>query len=749
MGTVEKPPFLSLRWRLTLPLFGIALVVATLGAFVLGQNLGGSFEGPQMNLLRQSSQGISTQAAVVYERDRTEAQRIAFTAGVAEAAVNRSANDLQPILESSARLAGLDSVAVTDVAGMEILGLRRTQQGEVITYAISVDTDLRLQSVVRSVLDEGFVGASGLLQTPSGVMVYTAVPLTSADTRIGVVLVGRQLDTLLAELKTYGAVELALYGSDGALMDSTVMAAGQSAETAQMPISQFQEALTASDNLMVRTVNLNSAPYQAAYFPLRYGPETLGVLGAFALDSVPAMTQSGRQLTGLVLATLTAAVLVGLFVALNYQVIFRLAQVSTVAQALSKGELSARTQMQPTDELGAAGHALDQFALAVQKRQDAMRLMLRRQRREAEYLMNALEALPDGVVVQDAEGRVMVMNERARDLLGSQPDFSSTELDQLKLAFPATMGTAVAPGLYLLGDPRRLERNGRLLNAQAAALTNFASERVGTVFLMRDVTHEVRREQMHELLLKRLEQDVQTPLSSVVRQEALTYPLSETARSLSRHAVALQKLIGEMREMTLPDMPSLREQRPLHLDTLVWRVANEWRQVAIAAGLTLEVTIEKRGLWVLGDERRLRWAIGNLLDNAIKYTLPGGKLTLEVNGEHQGSAMMRVRDNGVGILADELPHVFTRYFRGTPTTPDGQIIRVPGMGQGLTSAKQIFDTHGGQIQIKSRPGVGSAVYFLLPLTAGIGYELPQFEGDSDALEGETVRLPEKQPLNRP
>jgi signal transduction histidine kinase len=209
---------------------------------------------------------------------------------------------------------------------------------------------------------------------------------------------------------------------------------------------------------------------------------------------------------------------------------------------------------------------------------------------------------------------------------------------------------------------------------------------------------------------------------------------------MSRQAVTLQKMIIDLRELSNVDAGSVkRRQRALRLETLVWSVANEWRQVAQANELTLHVIIERQGLYVLGDEKRLRWAIGNLIDNAIKYTVAGGALTLEIKEESESMANLRIRDNGVGIIKDELTKVFTRFFRGTPIKPNGDVIRTPGMGQGLHIAKQIFESHGGRIQIKSAVGIGTAVYMALPLTAPIGMELPQFQADMD---GETVQLSE-------
>jgi signal transduction histidine kinase len=215
--------------------------------------------------------------------------------------------------------------------------------------------------------------------------------------------------------------------------------------------------------------------------------------------------------------------------------------------------------------------------------------------------------------------------------------------------------------------------------------------------------------------------------------------ISRFAREMARNAIALQKLVVEMRDLStdLTMRPLSRTQRQLPLETLIWAVANEWRQVAQAENLRLDVQIEKPGLYVLGDERRLRWAIGNIVDNAIKYTPSGGALSLEIKDEEDGMARLRIRDNGVGIQPDELAHVFTRFYRGTPTTADGDVIHVPGTGQGLSVARQIIEAHGGRIHLKSAQGVGTAVYFTLPLTSPVSIELPYLNTD---MEGETVRL---------
>jgi signal transduction histidine kinase len=731
----KKTPFVSLRWRFLLPIFVVVLISAMSGAYYLGSRLTGSMEIPQLNILLESSRAIADRAAVLYDRDRAEAERIAFTNGVTEMIVNGQSRKLQLLLEGSARLAELDSLIVTNARGEEVLGLLRGE-GESQDYTVSTGTDLSAEEIFQSAANEDFPGTTAVLRTPSGLMLYTAMPVNDGKNLAGVALVGRRLTTVLDELQASGMADVALYGHDAALLQTTL----ELDSVNGLPIAPelFSQALTTTPSQVpVKETQIGQALYQTAYFPFQFGPDTLGVVAAYIPNSIPFVTEIGRQLTSLVMASIAGVIVVAVFLAINMMVIRRINRVTDTAQSLTAGNSFVRTNMKPADEIGAMGQALDQYANYVQERQDTLRGSLRRQRREVEHLTAVLESMPDGIIVQDLDGRVILMNQQAKKLLGSQRVFRSAGFHELTGSVSDTLGTSITPGLYSLGDPHRVELDGKMLSAQVAAVIDFSNIRVGTVIVVRDITPDVRRERAYDTVLTRMERELQKPLPETAATTS-QQPVNTLARELSRHAVALQKLVVEMRDLNMTDAPVVREgQRPLHLETLMWTCANEWRQVATANNLMLDVVIEKKGLYILGDERRLRWAIGNILDNAIKYTLPGGKLTLEIKGEGEGRAHLRVRDNGVGIAAEELQHVFTRFYRGVPAAENGRVVFMPGMGQGLSIAKQIIEAHGGMIQIKSKPGVGTAVYFTLPLTSPVTMELPHLQMD---MEGETVRL---------
>ena len=122
-------------------------------------------------------------------------------------------------------------------------------------------------------------------------------------------------------------------------------------------------------------------------------------------------------------------------------------------------------------------------------------------------------------------------------------------------------------------------------------------------------------------------------------------------------------------------------------------------------------------LVVLGDEQRLRWAFGHILQNAVRYTEPGGHLVvrLGLDPQYPGYIAVHFSDSGVGISDKDLPHVFERFYRGEPRTAEGKLLDPRGLGQGLFVAKTVAEAHGGMITARSQQGKGSTFIMLLPM----------------------------------
>ena len=687
MSTAQKTQtrFVSLRWRLILPTFVIVLVLTMISAYIVARSLPSSADMSRVSILFNTGRAVSDRAGALYNQQQGNAQQLAAMPEVAAALNSRNSDDLHNLTENFARRADLDSVIVTDANGQDVYGLLRDSSGN---YA-----PVTLQAVQPRVL-------------------FVSTPITLNGSVIGTVLAGRTLTSWLDDVRAGAAAEVAVY-QQKRLSATTV---------GSLPGELPEQYIQTSTGEPFQALQLNGSPYLGAYFALG---NTGSVIAVFVPDNAPFAAEAGQQLIALTLATVAAGIVITIFVMTNL-FLERINRVKLVAEALAEGDYSVRTNMTPTDEIGALGRALDVYTDRVQQRHDTLRASLRRQRREIEHLNAVLESLPDGVVIEDLDGNVTFINDRAKKLIGEGHNFfKRAELREITAAVTDTLGPAYAPGLYSLGTPQRMELDGKMLRVQSFAVMSLADQRVGTVIMVRDVTVEFQREQAHAAMLDRMA-DVAQPNSEVA-----------ISQQIRRNIGALQKLIVEMREMVGSNDAQLVQQaaRSLPLDTLVWAVANEWKQVAQAANLTMTVTIDRPGLQIVGDERRLRWALGNIIDNAIKYTPPGGKISLEIKDEEDGYARLRVRDNGVGIAADELPQVFTRFYRGTPVSVTGRALRVPGTGQGLTIARQIIETHGGRIYLRSSPGVGTAVYFTLPMAVGEGQMA--YEGD---MEEETMRV---------
>jgi signal transduction histidine kinase len=147
--------------------------------------------------------------------------------------------------------------------------------------------------------------------------------------------------------------------------------------------------------------------------------------------------------------------------------------------------------------------------------------------------------------------------------------------------------------------------------------------------------------------------------------------------------------------------------RPTDLVALARRTAARHQNAAQRRVLVQTDLPELLGVW---DEPRLERVISNLLSNAIKYSPDGSEVVVGIAAEANQWAVLSVRDQGIGIPSDELPHVFEQFYRAANADPGAK-----GVGVGLASARQIVEQHGGMIGVASTPGSGSTFTVRLPL----------------------------------
>ncbi len=173
----------------------------------------------------------------------------------------------------------------------------------------------------------------------------------------------------------------------------------------------------------------------------------------------------------------------------------------------------------------------------------------------------------------------------------------------------------------------------------------------------------------------------------------------------------LARLIDDLRTLSLAEAGQL----PLHLEPvdlaeLIADVVTSFSGQAESAGVALQPDVSTSPLMVTADADRLDQVLGNLVANALRYTPPGGTISISAQPLDDG-ARIRISDTGAGIPPDDLPYIFDRFWRGdrARTRVDGS-----GSGLGLAIARQLVQAHGGRIRVESRIGQGTAFTIELP-----------------------------------
>ena len=275
-------------------------------------------------------------------------------------------------------------------------------------------------------------------------------------------------------------------------------------------------------------------------------------------------------------------------------------------------------------------------------------------------------------------------------------------------------------------DDRRLQVQvsafrGDWLLALGAALTALALL-VLAVRTRRDVVwsrrlatqrHDAVRER--QLLLSRLDHELKNPLTAMRAATANVVALGAGPgsdaglRSIEEQVLRLSRLTGDLRKIADVESNPV-DRHPVDVADLVADAVEVLREQPGAGEREIRVDLPQAP-WplpaVLGDGDLLSLAVGNLLDNALKYTPPGGRVEVRAR-ESGGDVVIEVADTGAGIAAEDLPHVWDTLYRGSRTRA------VPGSGLGLPLVRAVAERHGGEVTVESRTGRGTVVRLRLP-----------------------------------
>ncbi|MDD2762904.1 MAG: ATP-binding protein [Opitutaceae bacterium] len=334
-----------------------------------------------------------------------------------------------------------------------------------------------------------------------------------------------------------------------------------------------------------------------------------------------------------------------------------------------------------------------------------------------------LGSLQEAVLIVDAENRILLANKalqtifpRAKDILNQRLEIVLHSVAFLNYVEAVRSGRAQPQH-----ELEFIEGTVSLwLEVTGALVTPLNGDRGSwALFVLHDITRQKELEGIRKDFVANVSHELRTPLSIIKGYiETLvdghrSMPIEDRERflqTIQRHTERLNSLLEDL--LTLSRLESINPG--LHCEStvladLIAGLVDDIRGRPSAGGHLLSFAVEPAIGSVLVDPLKISQVCANLLDNALKYTPSGSRI--DVSARLQGNEVeVCVRDNGPGIPAADIPHIFERFYR----VDKGRSREKGGTGLGLSIVKHIVQLHGGRVWMESELGKGTAFYFTLP-----------------------------------
>jgi two-component system phosphate regulon sensor histidine kinase PhoR len=480
---------------------------------------------------------------------------------------------------------------------------------------------------------------------------------------------------------------------------------------------EFATALTGKTGESERRSATLGIPFLYVAVPISGGAVRL----AYPLSDVEAVqSQVHRRL----LWGSTLALFIALLIAATASVWTsrRLERIVDVAARIEQGDLHARVEDSPLDEIGRVAAAIDKTAGQVERSFAAVRSS----QRQLETLLNSMQ---DAVIAVSSDGLVQWANQPMDRLVPQHarlnapvvetirdPDFlaavkAATTSKQVK----TTRATSIVPG--------------RAYDVTAAPLPDG-----GAVAVLRDLTETERVEKTRRDFIANVSHELRTPLTSIQGYAETLLDLNSDNNDSSRefleiirkNAARMARLTEDLLTLARVESGETRfETEPVPPIELLHDAEESFREIARSQEVELQIvgldtaeTSSKNGSLeslaaVRADREAIHQVFSNLIDNAMKYGRAGGRILLGARPAERGiefGVQFYVQDFGAGIASEHLPRLFERFYR----VDKARSRESGGTGLGLAIAKHIVLAHGGSIRAESELGHGSTFLFTLP-----------------------------------
>jgi two-component system phosphate regulon sensor histidine kinase PhoR len=331
---------------------------------------------------------------------------------------------------------------------------------------------------------------------------------------------------------------------------------------------------------------------------------------------------------------------------------------------------------------------------------------------ERSRLSAILEHAAEAILVTDMDNCLWLWSDSAAENFNIKPDARGQKV----VDYINNIG--VRELFVRLNDDQALVHNevdledGRVFNAQLSSI-----DHIGRVVVMQDITHLKELDRLKSEFVFTVSHDLRTPLTTIQGYIELLErvgPLNEGQQDFIAKALYslshITTLISDLLDIGRIEAGYDLEMHPFRINDVIRQSVDTHTMLIEQAELHAETDIPDEPLWIHGNPRRIRQVLDNLINNAIKYSRPGGMVKV-IAQPGDDYVIVSVEDQGIGIPLEEQPKLFKRFYRvRSPETED-----IHGTGLGLSIVKSVIEKHKGLVWVRSYPGKGSTFAFILTL----------------------------------
>ncbi|MCX5857692.1 MAG: ATP-binding protein [Deltaproteobacteria bacterium] len=395
-------------------------------------------------------------------------------------------------------------------------------------------------------------------------------------------------------------------------------------------------------------------------------------------------------------------------------------------EEIRDGNLDLVVQKDSDDEIGRLSEAFNAMAAGLRqfRRTDHAKLI-----RTEQATKEALNKLPDAVAIVNPDGKVEISTDSAKSLFGLK---TGAHIEELPLDLLKDLFHDILRDGFVASAEKKQKLQQKFVNLEeryfqpdAAPINDHEGHLTGVILIMKDVTEQRRLEEMKSGLMSTVSHQLKTPLTSIrmaihlILEEKvgpLTDKQTELLLAARDESDLLHRILSDL--LDISRIESGRQQmvyRDVSPQTLILESLEPFHRAAQDGGVELKTKLPDDLPMVRVDTIQIGHVFANLLTNALRYTAPGGRITVSATAEEQ-AVRFYVSDTGSGIPHQFLQRIFEQFFRA----PDQQT--ETGVGLGLAIAKEIVEAHGGNINVESQEGKGTTFSFTLKRADRVGKE---------------------------